>query len=209
MDKTGVVGTEPELRFSKYFGAAFAAQFDALAALRIAVFREFPYLYEGSLDYEKTYLQTYADSDRSLLFAIWEGEQMIGATTCIPLQDETEDVQAPFKKAGIDTAPIFYFGESLLLPAFRGRGLGHRFFEEREHHAAHFGTYTHCCFCAVQRPADHILRPMGYQPLDAFWKKRGYLKCPELHTTFAWRDLGEDHSTAKPMNFWMKALPKP
>lgn len=33
---------------------------DDLAALRVKVFREWPYLYEGSLDYERNYLRRYA-----------------------------------------------------------------------------------------------------------------------------------------------------
>ena len=33
--------------------------FDDLARLRIEVFRDFPYLYEGDLDYERQYLSTF------------------------------------------------------------------------------------------------------------------------------------------------------
>jgi len=36
-----------------------------LAELRIKVFHDFPYLYEGSLDYEKNYLKIYTESSRS------------------------------------------------------------------------------------------------------------------------------------------------
>ena len=35
---------------------------DAVAALRIDVFRDWPYLYDGSLDYERRYLRPYVDS---------------------------------------------------------------------------------------------------------------------------------------------------
>ncbi len=38
----------------------------SLAQLRIEVFREFPYLYDGDLDYEETYLDTYLQSDKSI-----------------------------------------------------------------------------------------------------------------------------------------------
>ena len=103
------------LRFERLGGPRFSEVFDELAALRIAVFREYPYLYEGTVAYEKTYLQTYADSGRSFLFAVYDGTRMIGATTCIPLEDETDEVQEPFLKAGFALDEVFYFGESLLL----------------------------------------------------------------------------------------------
>lgn len=194
------------LRFEHYRGPAIASVFEPLAALRIAVFRGFPYLYEGTPAYEQAYLEIYARSEQALLFAVFDGAQMIGATTCIPLSDETEEVQAPFLKAGMDVAEIFYFGESLLLPAYRGLGLGHRFFDEREAHAAQFGTFRSTCFCAVERPNDHPMRPPDYRPLDEFWAKRGYVKAPDLTTAFSWPDLGETVSTPKKMTYRLRML---
>lgn len=194
------------LTFIRKTGRQFEEVFDALALLRIAVFRDFPYLYEGTVDYEKEYLQTYARSERSFLFAAFDGERMVGATTCIPLSDETEEVQEPFVKAGYLLSEVFYFGESILLKDYRGMGLGHRFFDEREAHAAGFGTFRHTSFCAVVRPDDHPLRPAGYRPLDDFWTKRGYHKEPQLRSLFSWPDIGETLSTPKEMVYWMRAL---
>ncbi len=196
-----------DLQFREYTGAAIRAVFDPLARLRIAVFREYPYLYEGTAAYERDYLATYARAERALVFAVFDGERLVGATTAIPLADETEEVQAPFRATGIAAPDVFYFGESLLLPEYRGLGLGHRFFEVREAHAASFGNYRLTCFCAVDRPAGHPLRPPGYRPLDAFWIKRGYRKEPALHTSFSWPDLGDTASTPKPMIFWTRPLP--
>jgi GNAT superfamily N-acetyltransferase len=179
---------------------------DELASLRMQVFRSFPYLYDGDEDYERAYLETYIRSDRSMLFAVMDEGRMVGATTALPLVDETAEVQAPFLRAGYDLAQIFYFGESILLPEYRGAGLGNRFFDEREAHARRFGTYTTTCFCAVQRPGDHPLRPLDYRPLDAFWTKRGYTVRPDLRTTFLWPDRGETESTGKTMMYWTKLL---
>jgi GNAT superfamily N-acetyltransferase len=94
----------------------------------------------------------------------------------------------------------------VLLPEYRGRGLGVRFFEEREAHARRLGRFEKICFCAVERPADHPRRPAGYVPLDAFWQRRGYRQQPDLRTSFVWQDLDEAHESPKPMVFWMKSL---
>jgi hypothetical protein len=38
-------------------GPELEAALDGVASLRIAVFRDWPYLYDGSLDYEREYLR--------------------------------------------------------------------------------------------------------------------------------------------------------
>jgi GNAT superfamily N-acetyltransferase len=195
-----------QFTFVRKQGAEIAGISDDLAQLRIAVFRDYPYLYEGSFDYEKEYLKTYWQAGRALLFAVYDGPQMVGATTCIPLADETEEVQMPFRQAGLAIDRIFYFGESILLHEYRGKGLGHRFFDEREAHARSFGNYDLCCFCSVEREPDHPAKPADYRPNDAFWAKRGYVKEPALQAIMEWPDLGERESTPKKMTFWTKRL---
>lgn len=174
--------------------------------MRIEVFRSFPYLYDGDMAYERKYIDTYSRSPRSLFVLARDGDRVVGAATGIPMADETKEFKQPFIDHGYNPETIFYFGESVLLPAYRGQGIGVAFFEHREGYARDLGTFTHCCFCAVERPADHPLRPAGYQPLDGFWQNRGYRKVPELNTTYRWKDVGEDVETAKPMTFWLRAL---
>lgn len=187
-------------------GPQIAPHIDDLARLRIAVFREFPYLYDGTLDYEAEYLATYVRSADSLCVLVRDEGRVVGASTALPLMDETEEFQQPFIDGGWDPARVFYLAESVVLPAWRGRGLGVRFFVEREAHAQRLGRFDWCAFCAVQRPADHPRRPADYQPLDAFWSRRGYSHHPELHTEYHWRDLDEREESAKPMSFWLKEL---
>ncbi len=195
-----------QLSYITKTGAAIASIFDDLAQLRIAVFKAFPYLYEGSIDYEKEYLKVYAESENAFLFAVYDGTKMVGATTCIPLINETYEVQEPFLNAGIELESVFYFGESILLPDYRGLGLGHRFFDEREAHARSFDACKITCFCSVIRPENHPLRPLDYQPLDKFWTKRGYNKDTSLKSTFEWLDIGEIQPTQKEMVYWTKQL---
>jgi GNAT superfamily N-acetyltransferase len=195
-----------DLNYLTKRGSGIESVFNDLAALRIAVFRDYPYLYEGSFEYEKEYLKTYAESGRSFLFAVYDGRQMVGATTCIPLKDETAAVRKPFEDAGFAVDTIFYFGESILLPEYRGLGLGHRFFDEREAHALSFGSYKSTCLCAVDRGEHHPAQPKTYRPNDIFWQKRGYIKEPSLQSSMDWPDIGETTSSAKNMIFWTKEL---
>lgn len=193
------------LRLELLSGNGIAAQVDALAALRIRVFRDWPYLYEGSAEYEAHYLRAYVDCPRSLVVLVWDGERCVGASTCLPLSDAPADMQQPFVARGMDLSRIDYFGESVLLREYRGRGVGVEFFRQREAHARTQGLSI-CAFCAVDRDAQHPRRPADYVPNDAFWTHRGYRRQPELISSFSWPDIGETESTTKPMTFWMREL---
>ncbi len=193
------------LRIESLRGAEIAQQLDALAALRIRVFREWPYLYEGSAEYERQYLDTYVRCPRSLAVLVWDGEACIGASTVLPLADAGAAAQAPFRAQGLAIDRIDYFGESILLRPYRGRGLGVKFFELREAHARQLGLEV-CAFCAVERPADHPAQPVDYVSNDAFWTHRGYRKTPALQASFEWQDIGEAQSSRKSMSFWMRSL---
>lgn len=177
-----------------------------LARLRMELFRDFPYLYDGSLEYEEDYLSVYLRSKETIIVLAIVGDQVVGASSGMPMAMEAEEVKAPFIKAGMAYESIFYFGESLLLKEYRGKGIGHLFFKEREAHAKKLKKYSHAAFCAVVRPENHPRKPADYLPLDPFWVKRGYTRRPDLVTTFSWQDLDEDNESLKPMVFWIKEI---
>lgn len=186
-------------------GADLQAVLGDLARLRIAVFAAFPYLYHGSEEYEHAYLAEFTAARDAVLVAAFDGERIIGAATASPLATQDAYIRAPFVRAGIDPDGVFYFGESVLLPDYRGQGIGHAFFDQREAAARRWGA-SHASFCAVVRSADHPARPTGYVPLDAFWAKRGYAPIPGLTGEFSWAEHGETEESPKPMQYWMRAL---
>lgn len=193
-----------EPRLTEVAGPELGPWIDALGGLRIAVFREFPYLYEGDLDYERRYLSVYLGCPRAKVVLVHDtGGTLVGATTCLPLADEDEAFRRPFESAGENPSDWLYLGESILLPAWRGRGLGKVFFERREAHAKKLGL-GRTAFCAVERPATHPLRPVGYRPLDAFWTSTGYVRRPDLRASYAWKDIGGTLETPKTLTFWTK-----
>lgn len=184
-------------------GAELFPYLEQLGQLRIQVFYDFPYLYEGTLEYEKKYLNTYVNNPQSFIVGLLSHDQWIGATTAIPLEAETAAVRAPFIRTRIPLASVFYLGESMLLPEFRGKGYGHLFFDERERFAIEQG-YSTTAFCSVLRPEKHPLRPKNYRSNEAFWTKRGYTRRSDLRCQMSWLDRGDSQETIKELEFWIK-----
>jgi|YNPMSStandDraft_2_1061718.scaffolds.fasta_scaffold00020_12 GNAT superfamily N-acetyltransferase len=193
------------LRIDTLTGPALLPHLKELARLRIAVFREYPYLYDGDAAYEASYLARYT-RDGGAIVLVRDGEAVVGAATCLPLAVETDAIRSPFEDHGLDPSRFFYFGESVLLPAYRGRGLGHAFFDAREAHAASFPGIAYTCFCAVRRPDDDPLRPADYRPLDGFWRRRGYVPYPNLVCHLAWREIGGTEESLHELSFWIRPL---
>jgi GNAT superfamily N-acetyltransferase len=194
-----------QLTVRRFTGSMLNDYVDAVAKLRIEVFRDFPYLYDGTMDYERKYLQTYVRCPQAVVVIAFAGAEVVGASTGIPLQFEEDNFKQPFVAQGYKPESVFYCAESVLKHAYRGHGLGVKFFDEREAHARELGDFAHYAFCAVVRPHDHPLRPAGYEPLDRFWHKRGYRKHSELTAQYTWKDIGQPLETTKALEFWLKS----
>jgi GNAT superfamily N-acetyltransferase len=189
-----------------FSGPEVAPYLADVAALRIDVFRDWPYVYEGDHEYEANYLATYAASRESLFVLAFDRGKVVGASTGIPLEDETSAFKQPFFTRSIPYADVFYFGESVLLAEYRGQGLGHRFFDERERYARRLGRFAMTAFCTVERADDDPRRPPTYRPNDLFWSRRGYQRQTDMFCRVDWRECGADAAIAHRLRFWLRPL---
>ena len=194
------------IEIHSFIGAQVVSHLDAVAALRIEVFRDWPYLYAGDREYEARYLATYASSPHSLFVLAFDDGQVVGASTGIPLADETASFHRPFIERDIAVSEVFYFGESVLLPGYRGRGLGHRFFDERESHARGLDRFNLTAFCAVERAEDDPRRPLSHRGTELFWTKRGYRCQRDMICELDWAEIGQPAPTTQRMSVWLRAL---
>lgn len=195
----------PPLRIETLTGAALVPLLPALARLRIAVFRDWPYLYDGDDTFEARYLRRYADCPLGAVVVAWDGDTPVGASTCLPLEVEPDTMTLPFRARTIPPERVAYFGESVLLPGYRGRGAGVAFFAQRELHARRIGRRL-AAFCAVVRDPADPRRPKDAQDLVPFWTRRGFVPRPDMTCRMDWREIGRAQETTQTLAFWTKAL---
>ena len=96
----------PSLHLLHLHGPELMPYLSALGALRLQVFREFPYLYDGTLEDERHYLQTYVESPSSLVVLVLDGETAVGATTCLRMSEAEPPFRACFEQTGMDPAQL-------------------------------------------------------------------------------------------------------
>lgn len=178
---------------------------EALGALRIAVFREFPYLYAGSLTYERSYLQTYFRSSKSVVILVEHDGRVVGAATGLPLSDAEDAIRLPLITRGIDASRVFYCGEALLMPEYRGQGLSKQIFAIGDAYTREIGAQWQA-FVTVVRPENHPLRPADYVPLDSLWRARGFTKLEGVTASMGWRDIDQSQETDHTLDYWIKSV---
>lgn len=186
-------------------GAALEAALADVAELRIGVFRDYPYLYDGDAAYERRYLAAYRDSPGAILVGAFDGARLVGASTGTPLARHDPAFAAPVAAARYDVGRVFYCAESVLLKPYRGQGVGHRFFDLREAHARELGL-EYSAFCGVIRPEEHPSRTPDYRPLDDFWRRRGYQPIPGAMAHFEWKEVGGESEVSHDLQFWIRSL---
>lgn len=193
------------IRIEQLSGAALAPHIRGLGNLRIQVFRAYPYLYEGDADYEAWYIEDFAKAEGAVVIAALDGDQLIGAATASPMRAQKDEFKAPIARVGLDPDGLFYFGESVLLPEYRGHGIGHKFFDAREA-AARAQGFGQSGFYAVIRPDEHPMKPVSYSPLHGFWEKRGYARLAGAVAEFPWKETGAAGESQHSMQFWTRTL---
>ena len=189
-----------------FTGTDVTAYLDAVADLRIGVFREWPCLRVCDRSREETYLAAYAQSPDSVFVLAFDAARVVGASMGIPLTDGAYALQQPFRNRDITIADVFFFGDSMLLKEYRGSALGHRFFDERERHARGLSRFRMSAFCSVERDLDDSRRPPGVRSNDAFWTRRGYRRQDDMFSELEWSEVGHDRPIRHRLHFWLRAI---
>ena len=189
-----------------YLGAEIGAFIEPLGRYRIEIFREFPYLYDGDMEYERTYLSRYLKSEEGFLLLGQDASGIACACTGIPLEHEMDEFKAPFTQHGSSVTDKFYLGEIMIRKDLRGQGLGTRVMKLALGAIARTAKYQHAVLCTVIRPPNHPLKPADYKFNDNLWRNSGFSKLADYKVLFPWKDLGDARETMKPMNYWIKSL---
>ncbi|MGE3850135.1 MAG: GNAT family N-acetyltransferase [Planctomycetota bacterium] len=206
------------MKITELRGASVADDIEHVGRFRLRWFREWPYLYDGTMEYEQHYLQCFADEPRSLLVLVHDdgdgdgGGSLMAVSTSLPLLADADilaGVPQLFREAGHDPADFYYYSETLVDPAHRGRGVGQAIYARREAEARRLG-FSRVCFASVVRTADDPRRPASYRGNDRFWGLQGFARAePPLTITFKWPTIQADGRTVEQANtleFWLRDL---
>ncbi len=178
---------------------------DDIIRIRFTLFKEYPYLYEGTLAYERDYLETYLCSDNAAILLAFADNKLVGFSNSLPLSQEVVDIKAPFINRGLNINNYLYIGEVMIYTEYRGKGLARKFLEFHESKARKEG-YSHTVFMTVERPDDHPSKPHTYQSLDSMWQHFGYVRISDLLIHFVWKQIDTSTDVDNVLAIWQKNI---
>lgn len=179
---------------------------DVIANLRITIFKEYPYLYNGDFTYEQKYLKKFLQTPDSLICVAYDEGQIVGAITALPLMYEEELVKEPFLNQDIPLNTIFYYSEALILEKYRKKGIGIKMFKVVEEKIISMEKYTYFTFAAIERSESHPQKPKEYQSPYPFFRKIGFQQRKDLVCHMSWKEIDKTQESIQSLYFWTKEM---
>ena len=184
-----------------YSGESLATEIGVLADFRLRYFREFPYLYVGTEVSEREHIAEYIANPTARLIIARDGVKIIGVAIGTMLSTESDilhRIAEPLQQLGIVTEQCYYFGEMIIVPEERSKGIGKQMLEAlkdagREQGAERF------CFLSVAREPDDVRRPADYFDSVMIFHRFGFEKT-DISVTFEWATIQADGSVKKSPN---------
>jgi len=195
-----------DIKIVAFTGREIDAVIPKLADLRIEIFAEYPFLYEGSLEDEKQHIKKFFAMEDAIVVAAFDQDKIVGISTAYPFIYEKESFQKLFLKHQRAPQEYFIIGEVALQKQYRRLGIGKKILQEIEAYAQKLNSYKYFCLYTFVRSPEDPRRPSDYYPETIFWKNRGFVEHPELHATVAYREIGESKKTPKKIRFWTKDI---
>lgn len=181
-----------------------------LSRLRVNNFKEYPYLYEGSVEYEKQCMQGYISCPRCVFTIAKVDGKIAGVLTGIPLVSDSSigtEAEKIFKLNNLNPSEYYYYGEIFVLKKFRNLAVVASLFTAQNSKAKDLG-YKYAVMLTVVRQENHPLKPKKYKSLDQLWARAGFSKM-DLTINCRWPTIRPDGSIEDINNlleFWMKKL---
>jgi hypothetical protein len=179
--------------------------FNEIAQIRIDLFREFPYLYDGSIEYEREYLETYFKSKNSKIILGLDKGKIVAFSSSISLNEEIEEIKAPFLNRNLDISQYHYIGEVMIKNEYRNLSLPLEFERIHKEFATQKG-HSKLVFMTVRRELNDISRPYKYKDPEKLWRYIGYKILDNMNIEMSWKriDTGKDENNV--LDIWQKNL---
>lgn len=186
------------IHLETFKGNAISPYIQDITDLSLTIYREYPYLYEGTEEEYMPFIEYYSYSQNGIACILFDNDKPIGVAIGMPMNEMREKYKQPLLNYYTETDfdSLFYLGEFLLLKEYRGQGFSKQMYLELEQQVRKTGFSSKIFFCEID----------NYRSLDKFWSKLGFKLCGNLSFTVYWRNVSELEDSPHNMIYLMKSL---
>ena len=178
-----------------------------ITQLSLQIYREYPYLYEGTEEEYLPFIQRYSESNDGIASILFDDKKLIGVCIGMPLNEMRDNYLGNFSsitKEELDS--LYYLGEFLLLKQYRSQGNGKQMYTSFENEVIKKSLYKTLCFCKIQEFLEHPSQPDNYFSMNNFWKQSEYVAREDLSFNVDWVNVNETTLSPHQLYFWFKPL---
>lgn len=174
--------------------------------IRLLFYKDYPYLYDGTMEGEEHYLRMYSNSENTLLVMAKRGEEIIGAVIGLPLPESPEENKDAFQEAGMLQEELFYLGDSIVTKEFKTSNVQEQMYHKFESAVKHLEKYRGIVVCEIERDVNDPKKVANDTFYELAWNNRGFIKEPNQTVLFSWQEIDDVESSDHRMVFWRKVF---
>ncbi len=191
-----------DMRIVSLQGEAIQPYVKDITELCLVIYREYPYLYEGTEAEYGPFIQEYAQSPHGIACLLFDDEKPVGVAIGVPLSAMRKNYQDGFAQFAPELTSVYYLAEFLLLTDYRNKGYGRELYRQFESLIP--AEYPTLSFCKIAERDTHPLMPQNYSPVDTFWRKLGYTEHKDWSFFVSWDDVGTLGNSSHQLIYWTK-----
>lgn len=180
-----------------------------VAQKRLDTFCEYPYLYEGTMEYERAYLENFSIPENNAAIAMaYYNQKAIGFVTAIPLihAEIVQESLPSLENEGINTKKCFYISEGIVDQEHRKQKIALRLYGLIKKYAHEKGFTIESVL--NESHEEHPLKPKNYIDINNTFIAHGAVKT--ITTLKAiWPTFQVDGSVKEQehvLQYWVKNL---
>lgn len=185
-------------------GPELAPYLEEVVNLYNKVYGEYPYFYDGTDPEVEEFLRAYGEEPNAIAVLAFDGQQLVGIATGMPMSDFRPHYQEPFVDAGRSIDSLFYLGDLLILSHYRSPAFAEKLYLALEHEVQLDGRFSSICVAQIEEANVSGEKPEGFISDEVLYAKQGFVRQPELQFMSVWRNIGDTKDSDHLMTYWTK-----
>lgn len=182
------------IKIEVFHGPEIAPYIKDIASLCNSIYRDAPYLYNGEDADYNTYVESYTESNDTIICLAFDQQEIIGLALGMPMEQSRDLYKPTLIEHGFDLQTMYYFGEFGLRNGYQNRGIEISLYAHMEKTIRESGAFDKIAIWEIEGSKNKFLSEFGF------------LLHPELNFHISWTHIGDTQETEHLATYSIKNL---